>query len=96
MKDISVLLEENTALSQQIKQLQEKQSDVKDQMNTYFDKQKSSAIVIGSYVAKKQIRKGSVKTKLLQAKYKISDDELDKHYRNKPSEFWIVRESTKE
>ena len=48
----------------------------------------------GSLSAAKVARKGSVSTKKIQAKYGISDMELDE-FRGKGSESWVFKRATK-
>lgn len=86
------LLEESATISAQIKELKTKQDELKAKVTESLDNNNLDEAIIGSFKASKVTRKGSVKTALIQAKYNISDEELNEHYRNKPSTYWTFKE----
>ena len=92
-EELEQMMQEYKALSQEMKELKDKQDSIKETISEALDLSSETTIQLNSFKASKVIRKGSVKTKLIQAKYNISDEDLDTHYRNTPTTYWTFKET---
>jgi hypothetical protein len=91
MQNITTLIEQSLELAAEMKKIADKQKKIKEEINLYLDNQGSDLVKTGSFVSKKVTRKGSIKMKLLQAKYNIEESEIDSKFRNEPTTYWTTK-----